>query len=507
MALLLTMNNYKKRSLNFLKHSVIINSPYELRMRTNYESQKSFFSFRHFLFFFLIAYCLLPIANCFAQPKTTRILFVFDDSYSMYGDWQSGKKIDVAKKLLSEFLDSLSVKNAPDVEIALRCYGHQFPLWPGPRNCEDTKLEVPFATIPTNAPKMKKVINSLSPKGTTPIAYSLGKCADDFPAKTDKSRNIIILITDGIEECNGDPCAVSLELQRKGIFLKPFIIGIGMELAFAEAFKCVGKYYDATTEIGFKNILNIVISQALNNTTAQVNLLDISGNPSETDVAYTFYDEFSGVIRYNFMHTMNNRGNPDTIYIDPIGTYKLVVHTIPEVEKSHIKIIPGKHNVIAVDAPQGYMFLKVSDNNASSYKKLQCIVRKNGQMQTLHVQDFNTYEKYLVGKYDLEILTLPRIMLPNVDIGQSKTTTIEIPQAGNVVIYKPAPGPASIYLEDNNKLVWVHNLNGVNTQENLILQPGRYRVIYRPQNTKESVYTVEKKFTVDSGGSVQVKLF
>jgi Ca-activated chloride channel family protein len=276
-----------------------------------------------------------------------------------------------------------------------------------------------------------------------------------------------------------------------------------MEVAFADAFRCVGKYYDATTEVGFKNILNVVISQALNNTTAQVNLLDIAGKPSETDVAMTFYDEFSGVIRYNFMHTINARGNPDTIYIDPIGTYKLVVHTIPEVEKSHIKITPGKHNIIAVDAPQGYLFLKVADN----YKKLPCIVRKHGEMQTLVVQNFNAYEKYIVGKYDLEILTLPRIYLPNVEIGQSKTTTIEISQSGNVSIYKPATGPGSIYLEDNNKLVWVCNLQSQLTQENLNLQPGNYRVEYRMQSATESIYTIERKFKVESGGTVQVKLY
>ncbi len=423
----------------------------------------------------------------------------------MYGEWQSDKKIVVAKRLMSEFLDSLTQKTAPDVEIALRCYGHQSPLWPGPRNCEDTKLEVPFASIQTNAPKMKKFIQGLEPKGTTPIAYSLGKCADDFPVDKN-ARNIIILITDGIEECGGDPCAVSLALQKKGIFLKPFVIGIGMDIAFAEAFKCVGKYYDATTEMGFKNILNIVISQALNNTTAQVNLLDISGNPSETDVAYTFYDEFSGAMRYNFMHTMNNRGNPDTIYLDPIGTYKLVVHTIPTVEKSNIKLIAGKHNTIAIDAPQGYLYLKVTDN-ITSYRKLSAIVRRKGEMQTLNVQEFNGYEKYIVGKYDLEILTLPRIYLNNMDVGQSKTTTIEIPQAGNAVIYKPAPGPASIYLEEKNKLVWVDNINGVNATENIILQPGNYRVVYRSQNAKETIYTIERKFKIESGFTAIVKLF
>ncbi|MBI3502124.1 MAG: VWA domain-containing protein [Bacteroidetes bacterium] len=457
--------------------------------------------------FFIFNFSFLIFNSAFAQPspQKTRILFVFDDSFSMFGDWQSDKKIVVAKKLMSEFLDSLMKNNSSDIEIALRVYGHQTSLWPGPVNCEDTKLEVPFATTPVSAPKMKKVINALIPTGTTPIAFSLGKAAYDFPPDKN-SRNIIILITDGIEECNGDPCAVSLELQKKGVIIKPFVIGIGLDLNFADAFKCIGKFYDASSEAGFKNILNVVVAQAMNNTTAEVDLLDINKKPTETDVAVTFYDEFSGAIRYNFMHTLNILGNPDTIFIDPIGTYKMVVHTIPEVQKKGIKITPGKHNKIFIDAPQGYLSLKVGDN-VSSYGKLECIVRKNGEMQTLHVQNFNSYEKYLIGKYDLEILSLPRIKFSNVEINQSKTTTIEIPQAGTASIYKPGPGPSSIYLEEKNELKWVCNLNTNAMQESLVLQPGKYRIIYRPNSAKETFYSIEKKFSVESNAGVQIKLY
>ena len=162
----------------------------------------------------------------------------------------------------------------------------------------------------------------------------------------------------------------------------------------------------------------------------------------------TFYDQQSGAIRYNYMHTMNNRGVPDTIILDPLSTYKLVVHTIPEVVKENITIIPGKHNIIAVDAPQGYLNLQVAGTN--NYQTLQCIVRKAGTMQTVNVQEFGSTEKYIVGKYDIEILSLPRIYMNNVDIGQSKTTLIQIPQAGVVNIFKPSEGTAQILLEEKN---------------------------------------------------------
>src|SRR5262245_20014483 len=56
-------------------------------------------------------------------PVLTRIEFLFDASQSMYGRWQSGMKIDVAKRLMSEMLDSL--KHLDNIELALRLYGHQ----------------------------------------------------------------------------------------------------------------------------------------------------------------------------------------------------------------------------------------------------------------------------------------------------------------------------------------------------------------------------------------------
>lgn len=430
------------------------------------------------------------------QPLT-RILFVFDASFSMFGQWQSGMKMDLAKKLLSEFLDSID--GTQNLELAFRPYGHQVPLRPE-RSCTDTKLEVPFGK--NNVQAIKNKLKMISPKGTTPIAYTLEQCGDDFPTKSTKSvKNIIILITDGIEECDGDPCAVSLALQKKGIVLKPFVIGIGLDQSYINAFGCIGKFYDASSEANFKNILKIVISQALNNTTVQVNLNDQIGRPSETDVNMTFYDEQSKVIRYNYMHTINNHGVPDTVIIDPIGTYKMVVHTIPPVEKTNIELIPGKHNIIAVDAPQGYLNLKMAGNAVTN-----CIIRKHGDMQTLHLQQLNTTEKFIIGKYDLEILTLPRIKVDKIDIAQSKTTFIEIPQSGTVTISKPSEGPGSIYVEENNKMIWVCNLNANLITETITLQPGRYRVEYRPKNAKESIYSIEQSFKIESGTSTAVRL-
>ncbi len=450
--------------------------------------------------------CFLILASCFyssaqkekrekEEPTLTRIEFLFDASQSMYGRWQTGMKMEVAKKLMTQLLDSL--RKLDNIELALRVYGHQKPF--PPQDCDDTRLEVPFGK--GNISKIQQVLKSLAPKGTTPIARSLEACANDFPQS--KSRNIIILITDGIEECKGDPCAVSLALQKKGVVLKPFVIGMGLDESLKKTFDCVGHFYDASNEETFRDALNVVISQALNNTTMQVNLLDIYNKPTETNADMTFYDTF-GNIRYNFIHTMNNRGYPDTLIIDPLATYKIVVHTIPPVYKDSVTLTPGKHTVVGIDAPQGYLNLK--SEGMPEYKKLQSIFRKHGEMKTLNVQDFNTTEKYLVGKYDLEILTLPRINLQDVDISQSKTTTIQIPQPGIATFVTNGPGSGGVFIEEKNELKLIYNLDENLTKETVVMQPGNYRVIFRPKNSKESLYTIERKFNITSGDSKVVVL-
>ncbi|MCX6251537.1 MAG: VWA domain-containing protein [Bacteroidetes bacterium] len=432
------------------------------------------------------------------KPKpTSRILFVFDASQSMIGKWQSDTKFNIATRLFSSILDSL--KNMENLEIGLRLYGHQ-RLYP-PGDCKDTKLEVPLGK--NNIERIKKVLKFFGPKGITPIAYSLLQAGNDFPP-CDNCRNIIILITDGLEECDGDPCLVSHELQKKGIFLKPFIIGIGKN--FKESFDCVGTYFDATNEKEFRSALNVVISQALNPTSVQVNLLDQYGKPTETNVNMTFFDNVSGHMKYNFIHSMNNKGLPDTLEIDPLLTYDIVVYTIPPVRKDSITITPGKHNTIGIDAPQGYLAFKCSGN--STIKYLPCLIRRNGMGETLNVQQFDLVEKYLVGNYSVEVLCLPRLVVNDVEIAQSHTTTVEIPLPGIAVIQKSTNGYGSLYLEERGKLTWLYNLRDTpQQQETIYLQPGKYKVVFRSKYSNKTSYTVDRSFSVESGQTVNVKLY
>jgi Ca-activated chloride channel family protein len=446
---------------------------------------------------FLLPFVLVKSQQPGPKKPLTRILFVFDCSQSMSGLWESDKKINIARNFLNKTIDSL--EQVDNVEMALRVYGHQ--SYVPPQDCEDTRLEIPFA--PNNGEKIKFKLRNLNPKGTTPIANSLRYSVGDFPP-CPTCRNIIILITDGIEACDGDPCAVSREIQKKGIALKPFVIGIGLDPRFTKTFECVGQYYNATDEEKFQNVLEIVVSQVLNATTAQVNLLDEAGNPTETDVNMTFYDRDNDRLKQNIVHTLNHRGNPDTLLLDPLVNYRLVVHTIPPVHLDPVELIQGKHNIIAVDAPQG--FLRVETDGGTQYRDLQFFVRRPGTTETLNVQLMNTSEKYLTASYDIEIPTLPRLTFKDIEILQSHTTAIKIPRPGVVTLQIANEGYCGLFLEDENGLTWITNVNTSSRSVPIVLLPGTYRAVYRSASAKRSHFTIESSFTVESGKSTYVKI-
>lgn len=430
--------------------------------------------------------------------QLTRILFVFDASRSMVNTHGPLTRMEGAKKLFYKFVDSLSKQK--NMQFALRMYGHTVKYPPG--NCNDSKLIVPFGK--NNLALIKQKVSEAKPTGITPIEHSLTQAANDFP--DNKAVNMIIIITDGIEECGGDPCKARQKLMEKGIVFKPFIIGIGLTPEQIKTFECVGSYYDYDNANTFSNISDIIIKQKLNKTSAQVNLLDVNSKPSETNVNMTFYDVNKKQYVYNYIHTQNYIGNPDTLYIDDYPTYKVVAHTIPPTESKEVKLTVGKHTLIPIDAPQGFLQINRAVGVYNYNEKIKCVVRKGGDMQTINVQQLNTTEKYIVGAYDLEILTLPRTYISSNQIEQSKTKSVDIASAGLLSVKSLESGDGCIMQEKNNKVEWVCNLSTA-TQQSFNLQPGNYRIEWRSKSLRGSIYTIEKKFSIRSDQETKVDLY
>ena len=427
------------------------------------------------------------------SQEKTRILFILDASNSMNLKWDQQTRMQAAKEILNKSLEDL--KGIPNLEIALRVYGHQSAVSNMIQDCNDTKLEVPFGTNTINLIKQK--IWQLKAKGATPIARSLEAAAEDFP--DEYSRNFIILITDGLESCDNDPCAVATKLKEKEVKVTPFVIGIGMDLSYLDQFNCIGSYTEAENKKSFQTVLTTIIRKALLNTTAQVNLNDLNLKPTETDVSMFFYKSGTNQILHTFTHTLNRHKNPDTLVLDPSISYDLRVQTLPEIFIKNIKIIKHAHNIIPVDAAQG--FLKFASTRSPSNVDYQMRVMLTNSDKTINHQDLRSTEKYLIGKYSLEILTLPRTY-KQIEIKERATTLVNVPAAGtlDLRLMKLCVGQIFVKRADDS-YEWVCNLDPASKRQKWNLQPGKYKIVYREKLQYSTSYTTEKTFAITSNNT------
>lgn len=452
-------------------------------------------------FCLLLALCSLLSAQQTQvyKPNINRILFVLDVSGSMKETWNGKTKFETAKELLYKLIDSVEKKN-PNVEFAVRAFGFQNPRTE--RNCKDSKLLIPFAK--NNAVHIRNSLDRISAQGMTPIAYSLAQAANDFPID-EKSLNSIIIITDGNENCDGNPCSASQKLLDKRIALRPFIVGLNGGEDFVQKLKCIGTVLDTKDEPALYNTVGVIIKQTLNTTTAQINLLDANGNPTVSNIPFTLYDHTSGKTLYNFIHTLNEKGNPDTLYLDPVGVYDLELHTYPSLKKENIELTPGKHNIIALDVAAGSLNTEcvaasIANNSA------QVVVRiKTDDVSILNVQDLNEEEKYLMADYNIEILTTPEVRFDTALIAE-RENKIAVANYGTLSLMAEDKYLASIYQTKNRLLQLVSGFEMNTKVENKKLQPGEYLLVFKSKNNYDSESTRTKKFTVHEGQTVVLNL-
>jgi Mg-chelatase subunit ChlD len=151
---------------------------------------------------------------------------VFDASNSMWGQIDGEAKVGIAKEILSDALDWLP----SDLQLGLRVYGHQHPREQG--QCTDSELLVAHGA--DSRGQIREAIGSFRPRGQTPLAYSIAQVAGDF-GDFDGER-AVVLVTDGIESCGGDPVGAARALQQQHhIPIHVIGFGLGQQAAADEA--------------------------------------------------------------------------------------------------------------------------------------------------------------------------------------------------------------------------------------------------------------------------------
>ncbi len=182
-----------------------------------------------------------------ASENSSPILFIYDASGSMWGQMNGKTKKEIAANVLLTVIGNL-----PDnQQLGLLAYGHRKK-----EDCDDVELMVDLTNL--SKEKVSDAVKGINPLGQTPLARSASIALDAL--RQLESRATIIMITDGIESCDGNICEVVSTAKLDGIDFRLHIVGFGLKEGESEQLKCAaaaggGQYYDAADASGLGTVL------------------------------------------------------------------------------------------------------------------------------------------------------------------------------------------------------------------------------------------------------------
>ncbi len=183
-----------------------------------------------------------------------RAMIILDGSGSMWGRIGEEPKIGIAKDVLQDVLRSVP----GDLELGLMVYGHREK-----GDCEDIETLVPVGS--GSAPRIGEASSKVSPKGKTPLTESVRRAAEALKHTEEKAS--VILITDGIETCRADPCALARELEKTGVDFTAHVVGFGLSAEEGRQVACIadetgGLYLQASDAASLGNALTETVDEA-----------------------------------------------------------------------------------------------------------------------------------------------------------------------------------------------------------------------------------------------------
>lgn len=216
-------------------------------------------SAKHLLSLFcLLILALTPVLASDSQPPAGRVLVVLDCSGSMSEPFGGTSRMEAAKAALARLLPRLS---DAELEIGLMVYGHK-----PSKSCDDVELLV--APVSRSADAITSAAASLRAQGRTPLAAAIAQggrvllSASDVPLK-------MIVLTDGLETCGGNPVAAARALRRSGVDMTIHVVGLAIGAKDRAALSSVataggGDYHDATDttdlEASFKAVEKTIVA-------------------------------------------------------------------------------------------------------------------------------------------------------------------------------------------------------------------------------------------------------
>ena len=440
----------------------------------------------------IIVLMLAAIGVQAQQPEKTRLLLIMDCSNSMWDHWQSGAKIKVTQQVLLSFLDSISKQH--DVDVALRVFGHLN------RHQFGTRLEVPFGS--DNIYQLQSKIKTLVPQGGCTASAALTDALSDFPSAGD-SRNIILIITDGMDDCDAEICDVARQVQLSGVVVQTFVLGIGNG-TFNHA-DCAGTFLPVRNEEEYAKTLYDIFRLAGKTARVVLRLLDGDGDLYETEHPVAFYDRRTGVSRLNTIYTVDSKLRPDTLLLDPLMTYDLTVFTHPPLQRETLQFDIDRVNWVDLIVSEGTMRVRYEGRRPQwTQPNVDVVVRRSGER--VAAQEVGETGQYLAGRYDVEVQTLPVTTLRGVEVRGNAATELSVPMPGMLVLSKPKGiTTGAIFRLRDGQVEFATDLNPSTAGERLLLQPGQYELVLHPQNTILYNKVQTKRFVIESSQTTKIQ--
>lgn len=172
------------------------------------------------------------------ESETVNVAILLDASGSMAGEVTGGQKMDLAKSAIQKYAADL-----PDgSNIMLRVYGHEGNGTDADKAMSCASNEVVFELGGYDEQKFKASLDQFAPAGWTPLAGAIEAAeADLMEQKGENVRNVIYVVSDGIETCDGDPVAAAASLNASDIQAEVNIIGFDVDNEGQKQLEAVAK--------------------------------------------------------------------------------------------------------------------------------------------------------------------------------------------------------------------------------------------------------------------------
>ncbi|MGR3525300.1 MAG: VWA domain-containing protein [Paracoccaceae bacterium] len=171
-------------------------------------------------------FALLILAGTAARAETVTVM-VFDASGSMWNRLEGDRsRIEVARDVMGEYFATRDT----GTPISVLAYGHRRR-----GDCGDIQVIAPMQRH--DGSDLTQRLRALNPQGMTPLTYALEQARAQIPPQAESAD--IVLITDGLENCGGDPCALAAHFASEGIALRAHVVGFGMTTGEVGALSCL----------------------------------------------------------------------------------------------------------------------------------------------------------------------------------------------------------------------------------------------------------------------------